>query len=91
MFKNTEKKFGEFNGLCLLHSTKVLYQNKIFVDCVLFKKGHSQPLFLHFCLFNTDDRRKDNNEISDIKVCRCLDSNRGPLAYEATALPTELQ
>ena len=29
--------------------------------------------------------------MSNIKVCRLLDSNHGPLASEATALPTEPQ
>ena len=27
----------------------------------------------------------------NIQVCRCLDSNRGPLELEATTLPTEPQ
>ena len=43
-------------------------------------------LLLCFCLFNTVDSKQ---KMTDIKVCRRLDSNRGPLASEATTLPTE--
>ena len=78
-------------GCTFQFQQKILYQNKIIVNCVLFKKGHSQPLFLYFCLFKTDERRQANNEISNINVCQCLDSNHEPLAQEAIALPTELQ
>ena len=43
-----------------------------------FKKGHSRPLFLFF-VFSVN------------KLCKCWDSNHGPLVSEATALPTEAQ
>ena len=51
--------------------------------------GHSRPLFLYFRLFNT---QLTVNKCSIlINFCRWLDSNRGPLVSEATALPTEPQ
>ena len=45
------------------------------------KVGH------YFRLFNT----VASTQMFHIKVCRWLDSNRGPLVSEATALPTEPQ
>ena len=52
--------------------------------------GHSRPLFsIYFRLFNTIQLTVNNK--CSIKICRCLDSNRGPLESEATALPTEPQ
>ena len=44
----------------------------------------SRPLFR---LFNT----VDSKQMFDIKVCRWLDSNHGPLMLKAIALPTEPQ
>ena len=41
--------------------------------------GHSQPLFLYFCLFNTVDSKMFN-----INFCQWWDSNHGPLDLEAT-------
>ena len=49
--------------------------------------GHSRPLFLYFRLFNT--QLTVNKCSIYINFCRWLDSNRGPLVSEATALPTE--
>ena len=46
--------------------------------------------FFIFRLFNTQLTVYNNSSIL-INVCRWLDSNRGPLALEATALPTEPQ
>ena len=58
---------------------------------IFTKMGHSQHLFLYFCLFNTVDS-KQMFYIKVIKVvCRWLDSNRRSLVWEATALPTEPQ
>ena len=47
----------------------------------LFQTDHSRPLFLLFLFFNT----------IQLTVNKCLDSNRGPLVLEATALPIEPQ
>ena len=47
--------------------------------------GHSRPLFFYFRLFNTV------NSKCSINFCLWLDSNRGPLELEATALPTASQ
>ena len=47
-----------------------------------FKKGHSRPLFLYFCLFNAL-----GNTQCLIKLCHRWDLNREPLESEATALP----
>lgn len=35
--------------------------------------------------------RRDLNRNLLILLCRCAESNRGPLDYESIALPTELQ
>ena len=43
--------------------------------------------FLYFRLFNT----VDSKHLFSINFCRWLDSNRWPLAVEATALPNEAQ
>ena len=51
-----------------------------------FKKGHSRPLFLYFCLFNAL-----GNTQCLIKLCHRWDLNREPLESEATALPIEPQ
>ena len=53
----------------------------------IFKMGHSRPLFLCFCLFNT--QLTVNKCSIYINFCRRLDSNRGTLVLEATTLPTE--
>ena len=45
--------------------------------------------FFYFFLFNIIQLTVKNK--CCIKICRCLDSNRGPLVSEATALPTESQ
>ena len=50
----------------------------------LFKWATIRSFFHYFLLFNT----VDSKNVSD-KFCHCLDSNRGPLESEATALPTE--
>ena len=55
---------------------------------LFFKKGHSWPLSFIFCLFITI--KLTLNKCS-IKICRCLDSNRGPLVSEVIALATEPQ
>ena len=52
----------------------------------LLKMGHFRPFFLYLRLFNSTDSKQMFN-----KFCRWLDSNRGPLILEATALPTEPQ
>ena len=55
----------------------------------IFFKWAIHGLFLfYFRLFNTI--QLTINKCS-MKICRCLDSNRGPLVLEATALPTEPQ
>ena len=57
--------------------------------CSSLKMGHSRPLFLYFHLFNP---QLTGNKCSIyIIFCQWLDSNRGPLVSEATALPTEPQ
>ena len=50
--------------------------------------GHSRPLFFYFRFFNTIQLTENK---CSIKICRRLDSNRGPMISEATALPTEPQ
>ena len=50
----------------------------------LLKKAITSLFFLYFRLFNTVDSKQMFN-----KFCRWLDTNRGPLVLEATALPTE--
>ena len=52
-----------------------------------FVVGHSRPLFLYFRLFNTANSKLN----IPYRICWCLDSNRGPLVFEATTLPTEPQ
>ena len=53
--------------------------------CLFFKNGpFPASFFLYFRLYNTADSKQMLN-----KFCRWLDSNRGPLVSEATALPTE--
>ena len=44
---------------------------------------NSRPLFLYFRIFKTE------KQMLYIKVCRCQDSNHGPVELEATSLPTE--
>ena len=51
------------------------------------KNGPFPASYLYFHLFNT----VDNKQMFYIKVCRWLDSNRGPLVSDVTALPTEPQ
>ena len=57
--------------------------------CHFFKWATPGLFFFYFRLFNTI-QMTFNNKCS-IKICRCLDSNHGPLTSEATALPTEPQ
>ena len=53
-----------------------------------FKNGpFPASFFFIFRLFNT----VNSKQMFEIQVCRWLDSNRGPLVSEATALPTESQ
>ena len=47
-----------------------------------FEMGHSQPIFLYFCLFYLNVQLVD-------KICQCWDSNLGSLVSEVSALPTE--
>ena len=54
----------------------------------LFQTDHSRPLFLLFLFFNTIQLTVNK---CSTKICLCLDSNRGPLVLEATALPIEPQ
>ena len=58
----------------------------------IFKWAIPRPLFLYFRLFNTQ-LTVNNKQMFNINInfCRWLDSNRGPLASEATTLPTEPQ
>ena len=44
--------------------------------------------FFYFRLFKTIQLTVNK---CSVKMCRCLDTNRGPLVSEATALPTEPQ
>ena len=53
-----------------------------------FLKGHSRPLFLYFSSFQYTFI---NTQMFNIKVFRWLESDRGPLVSEATALPAEPQ
>ena len=53
------------------------------------KMGNPRPLFLYFRLFNTQLTVNKCSIYIYIIFCRWLDSNRGPLVSEATALPTE--
>ena len=55
-----------------------------------FKWAIPGLFFFIFCLFNTQLIVYNNGSIL-INFCRWLDSNRGPLVSEATALPTEPQ
>ena len=50
--------------------------------------GHSGLFFFYFRLFDTLQLTVTK---CSLKICQCLDSNRGPLVSEATALPTEPQ
>ena len=63
------------------------------VDCgrKFFLKKWAIPglFFFYFHLFNTI--QLTINKKCSIKICRCLESNRGLLVSEATALPTEPQ
>ena len=49
--------------------------------------GHSRPLFFFIFVFSIQLTVK----IVQYQFCRWLDSNRGPLMLQATALPTEPQ
>ena len=62
---------------------------KLFYFFLFFKPAISGLFFFYFRLFNTIQLTVDNK--CSIKFCRCLESNRGPLIPEATALPTEPQ
>ena len=53
------------------------------VSNVLIQDGLTRPLFVYFCLFHSKQVL--------CKIGRWLDSNRGPMVSEATALPTEPQ
>ena len=53
-----------------------------------FYKNRQFPAYFYFRRFNTVDRKQMGLYI---KVCQLLDSNRGPLVLEATALPIEPQ
>ena len=70
----------------------VIAQLKLLRSDVLvffFKKtGHCRPLF---SLFSSFQYTVDRKQMFNINFCRWLDSNRGPLVSEATALPTEPQ
>ena len=61
------------------------------VDASFFLKKWAIPglFFFYFHLFNTI--QLTINKKCSIKICRCLESNRGLLVSEATALPTEPQ
>ena len=59
--------------------------SNLFITILVFFKCDIPGLF--FSLFSSFQYSWQ----SDIKVCLWLDSNRGPLASEATALPTEPQ
>ena len=52
---------------------------------LFFKMGLSRPLF---SLFSSFQYTVDSKQMFN-KLCRWLDSNRGPLVLKATALPTE--
>ena len=56
------------------------------IMCVILKMGHSRPLFVFFSSF-----QQLTENMFVIKFRRWLDSNRGPLASEASAFPTEPQ
>ena len=63
-------------------------RNKLQKANLFFNKWAIPGLFfVYFRLFNT----VASTQMFHIKVCRWLDSNRGPLVSEATALPTEPQ
>ena len=66
-----------------------IYSTRLYLitfNCFYAKKAIPGLFFLYFRLFNTVDSKQMFN-----KFCRWLDSNRGPLVLEATALPTEPQ
>ena len=48
--------------------------------------GHSRPLFLYFCLFNTVDSKQIHVGYKSLPM-----TGFEPLVSEATALPTEPQ
>ena len=76
-------KFRNWKKLVLLLTTKSFF--------FFFLKKWAIPglFFLYFRLFNTQLRVYKCSIL--INFCRWLDSNRGPLVSEATALPTEPQ
>ena len=65
------------------------FKKALQIQLFLKKMGHSRPLFLYFRLFNTQLTVYKCSIL--INFCRWLNSNRGPLVSEATALPTERQ
>ena len=59
---------------------------------VFFKNGLFPASFSFlFSSFQYNTIHLTVNNNCSTKICRCLDSNRGPLVSEATALPTEPQ
>ena len=58
----------------------------LFVCQVFFKKIGPFPA----CFLSSNFQQLTENMLI-IKFCRLLDSNRGPLTFEATTLPTEPQ
>ena len=72
--------------MSLIEHTLDLRQYTKQLLALFFKRNG--PLFFYFRLFNT--MQLTVNKYS-MKICQCLDSNRGPLLSETTALPTETQ
>ena len=61
------------------------------MDANFYYKKWAIPglFFFYFRLFSTIQLTVNNK--CSVKICRCLDLNRGPLVLEDTALPTEPQ
>ena len=72
---------------CRLHINREVQHPSI--NCFFLKRAIPGLFIFYFRLFNTIQLTVNNK--CSIKICRCLDSNRGRLVLEATALPTEPQ
>ena len=84
MLSSQRRRRKNFTLQKLLFLASILHPLLVLLSCFL-KMGHSRPLILYFRLFNTQLTITK----CSIIFCRWLDSNRGPLVSEATALPTE--
>ena len=78
---SSSSSFGWFVPIVVLEELRLWNR-------IVFLIGHSTPVSLYFRLFNTVDSKQIRVRYKSLPW---LDSNRGPLATEATALPTEPQ